>query len=359
MSSEPERILELSQAVNDIACDKILEIKHVAGTTRTLALNALIEATRAGEMGRGFAVVANEVKNVSDSINRITRDLESEMSTSIQEMMDVGEALISQLRGSRLVDLALNMIEIIDRNLFERSCDVRWWATDSAVVDCLAQAGPETAAHASQRLGVILDSYTVYLDLWIVDRNGVVMANGQPDRYPNVLGTNVSGEKWFRDAMATRDGSEFAVADVGINRALGGAQVVPYATAIRRDGENSGEALGALGIFFDWQPQAEAVVSGVRLGEQEKAVTRCLLVDQNHRVIAASDGSGLLSGTLTLDTGQGESGSYVDDRGQLVGYALTPGYETYRGLGWYGVIVQNAARAAKEIPEAEAAIEAL
>ena len=345
MSSEPERILELSQNVNDIAIEKIRAIKNVASTTRTLSLNALIEATRAGEMGRGFAVVANEVKNVSDSINQITQALETEMSSSIHEMMNVGESLIEQMRGSRLIDLALNMIEIIDRNLYERSCDVRWWATDSSVVDCAAKADDESRSHARQRLGVILDSYTVYLDLWIVDRNGVVLANGRPQRYPRVQGTDVSGAQWFRDAMATRDGSEFAVADVDTNRALGNAQVVPYATAIRSRGDNNGAVLGVLGIFFDWQPQAQAVVGSVRLSSAERANTRCLLVDQNHRVIAASDGVGLLSETLPIQTRLGKSASYVDDRGNLIGYAVTPGYETYQGLGWYGVIVQSPAGA--------------
>ena len=37
-----------------------------------------------------------------------------------------------------MVDLSLNAIELIDRNLYERTCDVRWWATNSAVVDCAA-----------------------------------------------------------------------------------------------------------------------------------------------------------------------------------------------------------------------------
>ena len=122
--------------------------------------------------------------------------------------------------------------------------------------------------------------------------------------------------------------------------------MVPYATAIRKGGESDGEVLGVLGIFFDWQPQARAVVTGVRMGDAEKAVTRCLLVDQNHRVIAASDDAGLLSETLRLHTGHDGTGSYVDEEsGELVGYALTPGYETYRGLGWYGVIVQKPAAA--------------
>jgi len=343
--SEPERILELARAVNDVACDKIRAIKQVTGTTRILSLNALIEATRAGEAGKGFAVVAGEVKNVSDDINRITQALEGEMSSTIKDLMDLGESLVSQLRGSRLTDLALNMIEIIDRNLYERSCDVRWWATDSAVVDCLADATPDAAAYATKRLGVILDSYTVYLDLWIADRNGRVVANGRPDRYHRAVGTDISKSSWFRDAMASRDGSTFSVADVSLNHSLDDAQVVPYAAAIRQGGQANGEILGVLGIFFDWESQAQTVVKGVRLADHERDGSRCLLLDQNHRVIAASDGKGILQETLPLKiAGRGHRGAYIDEDNQVVGYALTPGYETYQGLGWYGAIIQQMAK---------------
>lgn len=33
--------------------------------------------------------------------------------------------------------------------------------------------------------------------------------------------------------------------------------------------------------------------------------------------------------------------SYTNKNGQLIGFALTPGYETYKGLGWYGVLIQQ------------------
>lgn len=42
-----------------------------------------------------------------------------------------------------MTDLALNVVDLIDRNLYERSCDVRWWATDSAVVQALESATPK------------------------------------------------------------------------------------------------------------------------------------------------------------------------------------------------------------------------
>src|SRR4030095_9212313 len=100
-------------------------------------------------------------------------------------------------RGERMGDLSRNAIELIDRNLYERTCDVRWWATDSAVVDCAAAPEAAAGAHASGRMGVILGAYTVYLDLWLCDLDGHVRANGRADRF-NVVGQNVAHTKWFR-----------------------------------------------------------------------------------------------------------------------------------------------------------------
>jgi hypothetical protein len=49
----------------------------------------------------------------------------------------------------------------------------------------------------------------------------------------------------------------------------------------------------------------------------------------------------VLSETLRLDVSAGPMGCYTDN-GQTIGYALTPGYETYAGLGWYGCVQQLA-----------------
>ena len=60
---------------------------------------------------------------------------------------------------------------------------------------------------------------------------------------------------------------------------------------------------------------------------------------------AASDGCGILSEVLGSTAEWGVSGVLHDARsGAVTAYHRTPGYETYRGLGWYGVIVQTASR---------------
>lgn len=338
-----DSLIDLTRNVLDVASQKVSAIEDINRTTKMLAFNALIEAGRAGDAGRGFAIVANEVNSVSRQVSVVASELRTEIGQLVNRMATVGEDLMVRLRGQRLADLALNMIEIIDRNLYERSCDVRWWATDKAVVDCVAKPSAGASAFASTRLGVILDSYTVYLDLWVADRDGRIIATGRPDRFPGALETNVTDEAWFRRALTTRDGSDFAVVDVTTNSVLGDRTVATYATAIRRDGVVDGEVIGAMGIFFDWEPQARAVTTGVRLDPREAAGTRCLLVDATGRIIASSDGRGVLAETFKLETRGQPMGHYVDRLGRLVGFALTPGYETYRGLGWYGVVVQAGA----------------
>lgn len=339
--SDPSDLLRLTQEISVIARDRIAEIHQITGRTRILALNALIEAGRAGEAGRGFAVVANEVKAISETISSNARALETELAGRVASLHGVGEAVLGQLSGQRLIDLALNAVELIDRNLYERSCDVRWWATDSAVVGAADAPGDQgRASFAASRLGVILDAYTVYLDLWLADAQGRVIANGRPQRYPGVRGLSVAGETWFRDALATGSADDYVVADVAGCAALGGAPVATYAAAIRTGAAKRGRPIGVLGIHFDWGPQARAIVEGVRLSPEERSRTRVMLLDRNHRVIAASGGHGLLQERFALRTEGRSSGLYRQPDGTTVAFHLTPGYESYRGLGWYGVLTQ-------------------
>lgn len=336
----PERVVRLAEEVGQVTGQTMQGIEQVARSTKMLALNALIESARAGERGAGFAVVAREVSEVADRARTLSEDLSGELRPRIAELTELGHQLVARVRGQRLADLALNAIEIVDRNLYERSCDVRWWATDAAVVDALAPGAPAAAAtFAGQRLGVILRSYTVYLDLWLADAHGRVVAHGSSTRARDAVGSDVSGQAWFRAAMATRDGDDYAALDVEQHAALG-ATTATYATAVREGGRADGRPVGALGAFFDWEHQAQTIVEGVRLTPAERESTRVLLLDRDGLVLAASDRVGVLHERVALRTDGQPSGTYTAD-GTTVGFALTPGYETYPGLGWYGALVQR------------------
>jgi hypothetical protein len=339
----PERVVTLAGEVSSLTGEKVEQIQAVTRRTKLLALNARIESASAGVHGKGFAVVAHEVAEVSDQIDAVSRQLTGELAEKLAELDTLGRDLVARVRGERLSDLALHLIEIVDRNLYERSCDVRWWATDAAVVDACTAVDPVTAAEASRRLAVILDSYTVYVDLWVAGLDGRVLAAG---RHAELVGRDVADEAWFTRALATTSGADYVSVDVAPNDALDGRLVATYATAVRAGGAEDGAVVGALGIHFDWEAQAGDVVGGVRLRDEERARTRCLLVDSRHRVIAASDGRGVLEEVVPLDLSSGTVGHRTRDDGTVVGWALTPGYETYAGMGWYGVIEQQPAASA-------------
>src|SRR5258708_20220572 len=224
-------IARLTAEVNQIACEKTKSIQQINNQMKRLALNALIESSRAGTQGAGFAVVAQEVRSVGQQVETIAKELESQLIGRTGNLMSSIARMADRSRGERMVDLSLNAIELIDRNLYERTCDVRWWATDSAVVDCAAAPDAAGVSHVSERLAVILGAYTVYLDLWLCDLDGNVLANGRKDRF-NVVGQNVGTTKWFREARSLRSGDDYVAGAVECQPLLCNAQVATYCPSV-------------------------------------------------------------------------------------------------------------------------------
>ncbi len=83
---------ELSGASNQI--EQILNvIEDIAEQTNLLALNATIEAARAGEAGKGFAVVASEVKNLANQSSKATEDIAQRILALKEGMHNVSQTM--------------------------------------------------------------------------------------------------------------------------------------------------------------------------------------------------------------------------------------------------------------------------
>jgi len=342
----PVRIAELAGELSEKMDRSINQIKDVNSKARLLSFNAQIEAARAGgQTGAAFAVVAQAMQELSGRTSRVADDMINETGNSIGELNEISNALRSNVRGTRLADLAGANIDVIDRNLFERTCDVRWWATDSSVVDALSDPTPDALAFASKRMGVILSAYTVYFDLVLTDRDGRVLANGFPNQY-NSVGTNVANQEWFTSARSTTHGDQYGFQTCHASPLVGDERALTYSCAVREGGSANGSVLGVLGAVFKWDDLAQTSVKNTPLTKDEWKGSRACIIDDNGLILADSDDQQLAE-TLEIDVARvlsAENGYSIENyRGKetIVSHAKAPGYEGYT-TGWHSLILQTA-----------------
>ncbi|MCQ2763516.1 methyl-accepting chemotaxis protein TlpB [Helicobacter pylori] len=140
------KVEQLSRNADDVK--SILDIiNDIADQTNLLALNAAIEAARAGEHGRGFAVVADEVRNLAGRTQKSLAEINSTIMVIVQEINAVSSQMnLNSQKMERLSDMSKSVQETYEKMSSNLSSVVR---DSNQSMDDYAKSGRQIEAMVS------------------------------------------------------------------------------------------------------------------------------------------------------------------------------------------------------------------
>lgn len=219
-------------------------------------------------------------------------------------------------------ELARLAADIMDRNLYERANDCRWWALSPVLQRVLAAPVDASGRQALNAvLATINGLYTVYTRLVVFDAAGRIQGVSNDDGAAPLLG-QVLDPALLQATLALGDSQRYAVSDFVPTVLSAGVPTYVYLAAVRAEG--GGPPVGGIAIVFNAEREFRAMLTDV-LGDRAGLAA---FVDGQGRVLACTDGRHAVGQPLPFDPQQ----AIVEHDGAHLAVACTPamGYREFK-----------------------------
>mgnify|MGYP006078932995 CR=1 FL=1 len=298
-----------------------------------VVLNGIIAAAR--QKAAEFMPVLAEIRKIGEDIASIFSD-------------SIGN-LQSTVIGARLEDvsfMASLAVDLMDRNLYERANDCRWWALTTVFKQLLQQTDIDQTEQQkiTHILSYINDLYTVYSNLYVYDKNGKILALSNQEQQ-SWIGKQAAAHSGVEAALQTNDSQHYAVSDFEPSGLYNNRPTYIYNASITNLQQT--QVVGGIGIVFDSAPQFVAMLEDTLPRDRNgQIVTGCFATycQRDGLIISATRYSPQKVGELlelqrtlfTLENGKQQSMilSYQGKRYAL-GIAASKGYREYKTSGDY------------------------
>ena len=255
----------------------------------------------------------------------------NEMGTTRESFFKLSESLVNHLGNEywqelyqRLAMKASVATDMMQRNLFERTADIGFLATDQTIIDFLSQSDAIGTESLAQHLAAYRANYTVYHDIILLDTQGKVVfrlcPNGVVQSHDPLIETALTSSEAYVEV--------FRKSDLLPDQAT--AHIYAYRVQNARQ-----QNLGVLCLCFNFQDECQHIFS--ELSDGDWSVIS--LTDCSGKVIASSDLQQLPIGTQVQHHLGGMSIQRLAGRKYLVSSRAGKGYQGYTGQNWLGHVM--------------------
>jgi hypothetical protein len=293
-----------------------------------------------------------EIGHMDDFESRQFGPLIEEMSSTKKKYSNIQKLLVDAILfemvrkvDSEIGDAAKFTINILKRNLFERTADVGYLATDAEIINFLIfirEEQDETTIRQKEnllrkRLEKYQYEYTVYNEIIILDTEGNVRANldtGNKITFscdPLLKQTQVID---LHGDAADKYIETFRPTDLK----PGHGNVLVYSQKI--ENPDTGASLGTLCLCFDFEDEMNRIFENIKYGNEGMIVA---ILDGKGTIIS-SNCSNILSVDSTLTVRTDSDLNILSLKNKTYFYRIVPtdGYQGFYGLNWYGLAMIDA-----------------